>query len=159
MNNIMSFDVSSVSTGWSHFINGVLKNFGLITRSVIKDFSVPQKLFIFKKESHQLLTRYKPSHVVIEETYLKNVKTLKNLMQFIGVLQEGCYELLSLEPVFVNTTTVRSRFGLRTKEEVFHFVKELYKPMFNGCKFEEANDITDSILMGLYFLGEEEQYG
>ena len=123
MNNVMSFDVSSVCTGWSYFRNEVLKDFGLITRDVMKDFSIPQKLFIFKKESHKLLKKYKPSHVIIEETYLKNVKTLKNLMQFTGVLQESCYELLCLEPIFIHVMTVRSRFGLRTKEDVFHFVK------------------------------------
>lgn len=151
MNNVMSFDVSSVCTGWSYFRDGMLHDFGLITRDVIKDFSVPQKLFIFKKEAHKLLKKHKPSHVIIEETYLKNVKTLKNLMQFTGVLQESCYELLCLEPIFLHVMTVRSRFSQRTKEDVFHLVKELYKPLLDDYSFKDGNDITDSILQALYY--------
>jgi len=146
----MSFDVSSVCSGWSYFVGGVLKGFGLITRPIIKDFSIPQKLFIFKKDADKLLMKYKPSHVIIEETYLKNVKTLKNLMQFIGVLQESCYELLSIEPIFANTMSVRSKFKMKSKEEVFEFVKNLYKPVLDDYGFKDGNDITDSILQALY---------
>ena len=152
---LMSFDVSSVCTGWSYFNKGKLKYFGLITRTMIKNFSVPQKLFIFKKEVDKVLLKYKPTHVIIEETYLKNVKTLKNLMQFIGVLRERVYELLSIEAVFVNTSTVRSRFKLKGKEAVFVFVKDKYKQELKGYTFKNGNDITDSILMGLYFLEKE----
>jgi Holliday junction resolvasome RuvABC endonuclease subunit len=90
---IISFDVSSVSTGWSLFDDGRLKSYGLITRSVICDLPVVARLFIFKNDAKGLLEKYKPNYVLIEETYMKNVKTLKTLMQFIGVLHLLCYAI------------------------------------------------------------------
>jgi len=83
------------------------------------------------------------------------VKTLKTLMQFITVVNMSCYELLNIEPVFIYTVTVRSKFGLKTKEEVFEFVKDKYKKLLKKYEFDDGNDITDSILMGLYFLEKE----
>jgi len=151
---IISFDVSSVSTGWSLFDNGRLKNYGLITRSIICDFSVAQRLFIFKKDVESLLYKYyRPDYVLVEETYMKNVKTLKTLMQFIGVLHLVCYEILDcLEPTFLSPNTVRSCFGVKSKEEAFDFVINKYKKTLGKLDFKSGNDITDSLLQGLYWL-------
>ena len=150
---ILSFDVSSISTKQAYFADRKLKNYGLITRSIICDLSVAQKLFIFKKDAEKLLTRYTPDYVLIEETYMKNVKTLKTLMQFIGVLQLACYELLEcLEPNFLSPNTVRSHFGVRDKEAAFNFVANKYKKTLSKLDFKSGNDITDSILQGLYWV-------
>lgn len=150
---ILSFDVSSVSTGWSVFTDGRLKSYGIITRSIICDLSVAQRLFVFKKDAEKLLQHYYPDCVLIEETYMKNVKTLKTLMQFIGVLQLVCYELLEcLEPVFLSPNTVRSYFSVKNKEEAFDFVFNKYKKTLSNLNFKNGNDITDSILQGLYWV-------
>lgn len=150
---IMSFDVSSVSTGWALFDNNRLKSYGLITRSSIYDFSTVQKLFIFKNDAEKLLIKYKPDLVVIEETYMKNVKTLKTLMQFIGVLQITCYELLDcLQPIFISPNTVRSYFKVRTKEDAFEFVIKKYAKRLKHLDFKSGNDIADAALMGLYLI-------
>lgn len=150
---ILSFDVSSVSTGWSYFEGNRLQSYGLITRSIICDLSVAQRLFIFKKDAEKLLTKYLPDHVVVEETYMKNVKTLKTLMQFIGVLQLACYELLEcLEPTFLSPNTVRSYFGVKTKEEAFELVSKRYNKTLKDLNFKNGNDISDSILQGLYWI-------
>jgi Holliday junction resolvasome RuvABC endonuclease subunit len=153
MSRLLSFDVSSISTGWSLFDDGRLKSYGLITRSIICDLSVAQRLFVFKKDVEHILLHYTPDCVVVEETYMKNVKTLKTLMQFIGVLQLACYELLDcLEPVFLSPNTVRSYFGVKGKEEAFDFVFNKYKKTLGKLDFKSGNDITDSILQGLYWL-------
>jgi len=155
MNKVLSFDVSSVSTGWAYFEDGKLKKFGLITRNSIKDYSTCQKLLIFKKDVEQLLTKYKPSVVIIEETYMKNVKTLKMLSQLIGILQIGSYLFLSVEPIFISPNTVRSYFEVKKKEDAYKYVVNRYKSKFKNSTFEKDNDITDSILQGLYFLEKE----
>ncbi|RLI66488.1 MAG: hypothetical protein DRO67_01020 [Candidatus Asgardarchaeum californiense] len=148
MNNILSFDVSSVKTGWSFIKEGKLKEFGLIVPP--KSFAIQEKLYWFKNEVKALFKIYFPEYVVIEETYLKNVKTLKTLMQFIGVINLECFCELGEEPTFVSPQTVRSYYELKTKEEVFDYVKNKYKVKLKNYTFETGNDITDSILQGLY---------
>lgn len=148
-NGIVSFDVSSVSTGWSYLVRKNLKKFGVIQPP--KKFSTGQKLYYFNYAVESILKMCKPSHVVIEETYLKNVKTLKNLMQFIGVANLNCMDVLEIDPFFANILTVRSKFRIRSKEEAFELIKALYKPRLDDYSFEEGNDITDSILQALYY--------
>lgn len=167
---LMSFDVSSVSTGWSFFKVNDLEDFGVISRA--RSESVAADLFIFKKRVVSVLRKCKPNEVVIEETYMKNVKTLKMLMQFIGIVQVSCFELLQVTPSFVHPASVRSMFKLKDKEAVFNFVKDMYGSRLNNCIFNlpkgknpkkyivdhnfiVGNDITDSILQGLYWIKKE----
>jgi len=149
MNKILSFDVSSVSTGWSLVFDGKLQEFGIIAPP--KSYRLQEKLYWFKSEVNALLKIYFPDYVVIEETYLKNVKTLKILMQFIGVINLECFFELGQEPLFTSPQTVRSHFKLKTKENVFNYVQNKYKVKLKNYTFETGNDITDSILQGLYW--------
>jgi len=148
-NGIVSFDISSVSTGWSYLVRKNLKKFGVIQPP--KNFSTAQKLYYFDNVVKSILKMCKPSHVVVEEAYLKNVKTLKNLMQFAGIVTLNCINILKIEPFFVGTLTVRSKFRVRSKEEAFELIKALYEPMLADYDFEKGNDITDSILQALYY--------
>ncbi len=150
MNKILSFDVSSVCTGWSLLDNGKLKEFGLIKMS--RNYSMSEKLYWFKHNVRGLLKIYKPDHVVVEETYLKNVRTLKTLMQFISIVNVETFNMLDKEPVFINTMTVRSHFGLKDKIEVFNYLVGNYKTKLKYLVFDEGgNDITDSLLQALYW--------
>jgi Holliday junction resolvasome RuvABC endonuclease subunit len=148
MNKLLSFDVSSVKTGWSFIEGGNLKEFGIIVPP--KSFDIQEKLYWFKSEVNALFKIYFPEYVVIEETYLKNVKTLKTLMQFIGVINLECFCELGEEPTFISPQTVRSYYELKSKEDVFDYVKNKYKAKLKNYTFETGNDITDSILQGLY---------
>jgi len=150
MNKILSFDVSSVCTGWSCLENGHLKEFGLIRIS--SKYTMPEKLYWFRNNVRGLLKIYKPDHVVVEETYLKNVRTLKTLMQFISIVNVETFNMIDKEPVFINTMTVRSHFGLQTKLEVFEYLVKNYKTRLKYLVFDEGgNDITDSLLQALYW--------
>lgn len=149
MNKILSFDVSSVSTGWVFMFGGKLKEFGTITTS--KSYRLQEKLYWFKSSVNALLKIFEPDYIVVEETYLKNVKTLKTLMQFISVVNVECFEVLDKEPVFISPNTVRSYFKLKDKEAVFDYVKNKYKVKFKQYTFKTGNDITDATLMGLYW--------
>jgi Holliday junction resolvasome RuvABC endonuclease subunit len=149
MIKILSFDVSSVSTGWAFLKEGKLEQFGVIQPP--DKYSIQEKLYWFKSEVSALFEIYRPNHVLVEETYLKNVKTLKTLMQFIGVINLECFYKLRLEPVFLSPNTVRSEFGLKTKRDVFKAVKLKYKSKFKKIEFEDGNDITDAIMQALYW--------
>lgn len=149
MGKILSFDVSSVSTGWAFIFDGNLREFGTIEPP--KSFRLQEKLYYFDNMVSALMRIFRPNYVVVEETYLKNVKTLKILMQFIGVMNLECFYELEEEPIFVSPQTVRSHYKLKTKEDVFNYVKNKYKAKLKNYTFETGNDITDSILQGLYW--------
>ena len=148
-NSILSFDISSVSTGWSYLVESNVEKFGLIQPP--KNFSISQKLYYFDYSVKSILKMCSPNYVIAEETYLKNVKTLKTLMQFTGVLNLDCLSVLEKDLVFISTMRTRSKFGIRTKEQAFDFVKKVYKPILNDYSFKEGNDISDSILQALYY--------
>ena len=151
MSKILSFDVSSVSTGWSFIFGGKFKEFGTITPQ--KSFRLQEKLYWFKSNVNALLKIFEPDYIIVEDTYLKNVKTLKTLMQFVSVVNTQCFEVLGEEPIFVSPQTVRSKYKLKNKEEVFNYMKNKYKVKLKNYTFETGNDITDSALQGLYWYG------
>lgn len=150
LNKILSFDVSSVSTGWAFFNDNKLENFGTI--QPLDTYRLQEKMYWFRNEVRSLLNIFTPDHVIIEETYLKNVTTLKVLMQFIGIINMECFTEIGAEPIFVSPQTVRSLFKVKTKEEAFDYVKNKYKVKLKNYTFETGNDITDAILMGLYLI-------
>lgn len=149
MSKILSFDVSSVSTGWAFIFEGNLQSFGKIEPD--RTFMPMEKLCWFKHNVTMLLKVYQPDYVIVEETYLKNVKTLKTLMYFIAILAYTYYEVLDKDVVFTSPLTVRSHFKLKTKEDVFEYVSKKYKVKLKNYTFETGNDITDAVLQGLYW--------
>jgi len=154
MNSVMSFDVSSVSTGWSYFKNNRLTAFGIIAPKDTKA-SLCEKLGEFGSAAALLLGKYEPKQVVIEETYLKNVKTLKKLNQYVTIVQCACCEILGVEPAFVGPTSVRKHFKIKDKRAAYKYVVKKYKTKFKKSTFKKDNDISDSILQGLYFIEKE----
>jgi Holliday junction resolvasome RuvABC endonuclease subunit len=154
VNKLLSFDVSSVSTGYSLFEDSELKDCGAIRLS--GTLGRQDKLYVFQTNVQVLLRLYEPNEVVIEETYLKNVRTLKTLTRFVTAVEMVCYDS-HITPVFLNTMTVRSHFGLKKKEEVFDYVKDKYKVKLKKYDFDSGNDITDSILQALYWIDKEKE--
>ena len=149
MSKILSLDVSSVSTGWAFMFYGKLQEFGTIAPP--KSYRLQEKLYWFKNTSNALLKIFDPDYVIIEETYLKNVKTLKVLMQFVAVANLECFKVCEIEPLFISPQTIRSYYELKTKEDVFEYVKNKYKVKLKKYTFETGNDITDAILQALYW--------
>lgn len=143
---VLSFDVSSFSTGWALIINNKPKKYGVI--SLDKKLTTLERLIVFRLAAINILCSNNPDFIVIEETYLKNVKTLKVLMQFIGVLSEACLTIVGKQPIIISPQTVRSHFKVKNKEEAFEFINKKYKLKM---KFENDNDISDAILQGLYY--------
>lgn len=149
MPKILSFDISSVSTGWSFIIGDKLHEFGTIEPP--SSFMLTEKLYWFKCAVNAILKVLQPDYIIVEETYLKNVKTLKTLMHFVSTLIQECYNILDEQVILVSPMTVRSHFGLKTKEDAFIYVSKKYKVKLKNYTFETGNDITDSTLQGLYW--------
>lgn len=149
MAKILAFDVSSVSTGWALLDKGKLKEFG--TLQPHKKYCLQEKLYWFKNNIITLLKIFDPDHVVAEETYLKNVTTLKVLMQFITVVNLECFEVLDKELVFISPLKARSYYTLKDKQGVFDYMKNKYKVKLKNYTFTTGNDISDAILIGLYY--------
>jgi len=156
VNKLLSFDVSSVATGYSFFEGSKLKECGVIR--LASTLGRQEKLYVFRTNVQVLMRLCEPDSVVIEETYLKNVITLKTLTRFATAVEMVCYDN-HVTPVFLNTMTVRSHFGLKKKEEVFDYVKDKYKVKLKKYDFESGNDITDSILQALYWIDKEKENG
>ena len=68
-----------------------------------------------------------------------------------GVINLECFFELGEEPIFISPQTVRSYYQLKTKEDVFNYVKNKYKVKLKNYTFETGNDISDSVLQGLYW--------
>jgi len=146
---VLSLDVSSVSTGWA-LINedAKLLHFGTIS---IPNLDVMAKLYWFHNYLESLIFTLEPDIILVEETYLKNVKTLKTLSQFIGMVNFLVFKHHK-PAVYLNPNAVRAFFKLRTKADVFDFVKNKYKSKLKELTFNNGNDITDAILQALYYI-------
>ena len=95
------------------------------------------------------LTRFYHS---VNKNLQQNVKTLKTLVQFITIVNIVSFELLNLPLNFVSPNSVRSFYGLKTKEDVFDYIKNKYKVKFKKYNFENGNDMSDAVLQGLYWI-------
>lgn len=148
---LLSLDVSSKSTGWA-IINDKFKllYYGVI---LMPDIETKFKLYWFYNYIDNLLKIFNPGIILVEDTYLRNVKTLKLLSQFAGIVNLLA-ALHNKEIKFLSPNKVRSYYKVKTKKEVFDFIKKKYKVKLKHLTFEDGNDITDAILQGLYYISE-----
>ena len=147
-NGIVSLDVSSKSTGWSHFVRDKLKAYGNI--KIKSTLDKGEKLFILRNELGCILKRHPSANIVIENGFAgRNISTLKTLSHFSGVAQECVYNILGIESYIMNNKIVKAYFEVATKEELFEVIKEIFK--FKEFNFKEHNDITDSIAQAICY--------
>ncbi len=145
MEKILCLDISSVSTGYAFFRNGKLLKSKCGKMTIDKKFSLGKRLNIFDKKIYDLIFKNKPDIVIIEDTYLRNVLTLKTLSYFHGVAYKHIYNLLDKDPYFISAVKVRSILGVIGKQGAFDCVNFLYNLNYN---FKDHNDITDAIALG-----------
>lgn len=153
---ILSLDISAVSTGWTFSVKDNLKAYGIIKTSPKKGRA--ERLLVFKNEIERLLTKYKPSYVVVENGYLgRNVKTLKVLCEFAGVAKACCMDILDIEPFIMNVNTTHSHFGGGKKEDIFKIIVDLYD--LKDFEFKKHNDVTDACAQSVCFYEQELKRG
>jgi len=144
---ILSLDVAAGSTGWSFSVKTRLVDYGVIKTS--PSLKRAKRLLKFREQLEKVLRKFKPSHIIIENGYLKrNVTTLKVLSEFSGVAKEVCMDILKVEAYIMNVNTTRSFFGAKGKEEVFNKVIGFYNLKLD---FKKDNDISDAISQSLCY--------
>jgi Holliday junction resolvasome RuvABC endonuclease subunit len=98
-----------------------------------------------------LIKDYFVGMVILEDVYyIKNIKTYKELCFLSGTVQATCYEHVGNNIFVLPTTFVRSKLGVKSKNEVFELIVDKFN--LKGFVFDTHNDICDSIALGLSFM-------
>jgi len=147
---ILSFDISSKSTGYSVIRNGKLikSSLGLVTTNSKYPFG--KRLQLFEEELKELIGKHKPDVVVIEDIFKGiNVRAFKTLALFRGVAIKAIYDMMDEDPISIMASRARSLVGVKNKKQkAFDYVIKKF-----GLKldFKKDNDIADSIVLGLAY--------
>jgi Holliday junction resolvasome RuvABC endonuclease subunit len=146
---ILCLDISSVSTGYSVLNKGrLLKSLcGKIKTNKKDHFG--ERLLKFEEKLEWLLKKSKPDLIVVEDIFHRNTLTYKVLAMFHGIVFRMSWKMLHKDPLYIKTTQARSVLGVKTKEEVFRYIKARFN--LDEFKYDEHNDITDSIAIGVAY--------
>lgn len=140
---IISLDIASKSTGWCYFVDGKLKNSGII--EIDPKAELPSRLSEFRARLGSLLVTKKPTHVVIENNFAKiNIKVLKILSQFAGVANECCKTILAIDPHTMNNTVPKSHFKVKNKQQLYEVIVDFFG-LPDDWEYKKCNDMTDAI--------------
>ena len=154
LNRVLSLDIAT-TTGWA-FMFGLAKSkfeFGIIKTN--SKFNESQRLAYFRNELLKLLLEFRPSHVVIEDVYSGlNVNTMKLLAKFAGVAEECCASTAGIEPYIIHTSTVKSYFKAKSKEQLFYFLLEILGWENENLIFKKHNDVVDAIAQLIVYCDE-----
>lgn len=146
---IISLDVSSKSTGWCYFVDGKLKNSGVIETNPKTNLS--SRLSEFRVRLSSLLIDKKPTHVVIENNFAKiNIKVLKILSQFAGVANECCQTILAVNPYTMSNTTPKAYFKVKNKEQLYKVIVDFFE-LPDDWEYKKCNDMSDAIAQGMCY--------
>ena len=145
---ILALDLSSVKTGWSVIENGILKDFGEIILSKFKSKKNPREyLEILYQSINDLITQFTPSTVCVEDTFCRNVLTLKSLSKVRGIA-ELCVSENKINSFLTYTPSEARKkvFGKGniTKEEACVILSS----KLNIALLTDGFDISDSIVIG-----------
>lgn len=152
---ILALDLSTRSSGW--FITK--SSCGIIKTD--EKMSFEEKLVYFRTAIVDLLEKYRPDQVLIEDAYYQprrgSIHTLKALCKFAGVAIEVC--AARKIPVEIITATAARKHccgkseGKVTKEDVFKFFVEKYD--LKDWTFSGHNDITDAMCLAWGYRGKK----
>lgn len=145
---VLSLDISASSTGWAFSFGQARGKLELGTIETSSKFSESERLAYFRAAIAKLLVTFRPTHVVMEDIFSGlNPKTLKLLAKFAGVAEECCQTMAKVTPYIMSTTTVKSYFKVKKKEEIFDAIVELlnWHELDEDISFKKHNDITDAI--------------
>lgn len=147
---MLSFDVSAASTGWAFLANTRNKYvFGTIKTKAKLDTS--ERLHIFRKKIIRIIKKYKPTTVVLEDTFVgMNPKVNKLLSKFGGVAEQVVFELLKIHPIIVSNKTVKAFFGVKKKDKLFIVIADLLEWDTEECTYKKYNDMADASAQLMY---------
>jgi Holliday junction resolvasome RuvABC endonuclease subunit len=171
---MLSFDMSTKSTGWSYFEGQDLKGYGKITTADSLEWD--ERIKIMGDKINVLIDQYKPIKVVAEDVPLesqKGMKTLGQLYTLHGILVYICgLKEWNIDLQFVPVSTWRRLVGLydgttegKTRGKLKKHSIEKANRLFNQnlmwksehSKFND-DDISDSELIGYStFIAEKQE--
>ena len=157
---ILSLDLSTKSSGWALFDNGVLRDYGCITSS---STDLLKRINVMVDGFNEILKKYNDIDKIIAEEvrpenggFEKSIQTNRVLMWLQGQIAITVHEYYDkdVEIVYIYPSTWRSACGIQTgrgkkrntlKQEDINFVKDKFKIDVN-------DDIADAIGIGWGFL-------
>lgn len=149
---LLSLDLSTKSSGWAIFKDGLLVDSGCITSS---STDLLKRIKVMATELKTIVEKYAPEKVVAEEVRpengLQNLKTHRALMWLQGSVAMMLYDYdKKLEMDLIYPSSWRAAIGIKTgrgikrttlKEKDIQFVKENYNLDVN-------DDEADAICIG-----------
>lgn len=149
---VLSLDISASSTGWAFLTNRNKKiKYGLIKTS--PKISTAERLVGFRKAVIDLIIKFKPTDIVIEDTFIgPNPKVTKLLAKFGGVAEELIFSLTTKNALIVDNKTTKAFFHVKTKSDLFDLISDLLdlEKEIDKLLFRNHNDITDAMAQLLY---------
>lgn len=115
---VLGLDISSVITGWAVIDNGCLAGYGAINVKEYKSENIitNKTLYMFGMEVNDLLYRFVPTHVAVENVYMGcNSKTALSLAMLSAVARVKSYEFTRQEIVTIYPASVNSFYKMKVK--------------------------------------------
>jgi len=106
---------------------------------------------MFRTKLLRLLKKYKPSVVILEDTFVgMNPKVNKLLSKFGGVAEQLVFEIFKIPPIIVSNKTVKAFFGTKKKEKLFIVIADLLEWDTDECTYKKYNDMADACAQAMY---------
>lgn len=146
----IGIDIGTNNLAVSVFYNTDLKYYKILENK--KKLSAGEKLLNIEKFLKEIFEKEKPDAICVEGTFWnpKEARGYSYVSMAIGVIQLVAWEVLRIEPVKLQPSTVKKLItgnGRAKKEEVADVVKGNFNITDNL-----ADHITDSIAIGYAFL-------
>ena len=165
---LLCLDLSTKSSGWSilNMTTNELVAYGRVEKYRDEESDMRKRVMYMMDNIRLVIDEYKPYKVVMEDVVptINNSCTVKALAILQGVIFGMCHTL-ELEYDFVSVATWHSELGILKskgdlKEQSINTANKIYGTNFlfksPSSKFNE-DDISDSALIGAYYLGNYEK--
>jgi len=135
---ILGLDISTSCTGYCILeSDGTLLELGHIKLDKIESFSA--KCIAVKEKLIELNVKYQMTIVSIEQNLqafrpgLSSASTINTLARFNGAISFICFDVLKVEPIFINAIKSRSSLGIKidykdksrsTKDKIYEWVSK-----------------------------------
>ena len=148
---ILGFDASSVNTGWAIVEGSCIEDakiiaFGEIPLSKFKKTKFPlEYVLILFKSAIELLQKYQPSHVYIEDIYYsRNILTYKSLARMRGIIEAALLSTGYKTIKALTTMTLRDNIlgpGKFDKSDVCSILEKKYNLKLATDGFDQADGL------------------
>ena len=140
----LTIDMSKKKPGFC-----IMRNDGKILNAVSLPGSTINKPLEILLLVEAMIKKYKPSIAIFEATFSRFVKAADVLARYQGLV----YSLLiryDIKAYKASNLTVKAAFGVKKKDDLFDVIIKLYD--IEGLNFDDFNDETDAIAIGLAYL-------